>query len=238
MSTNTENAEFIELRNNINMDNKIIKEKVKIKELPYFITKRVVDIIGALVGLIFLVPITLVIYIARKILKEDDGPIFYEHLRYGKNGKQFRMYKFRSMCMNADEKLNEYLEENEEARKEYQEFKKLVDDPRITKVGKVLRKGSIDEFPQFLNVLKGEMSLVGPRPYLIREREDMGEYFELITSVKPGITGYWQITGRSDVTFKDRLKMEKNYVENKSILLDLKILLKTVIKILKKEGAM
>lgn len=199
--------------------------------------KRLVDIVGGLIGVITLIPLTIIIYIARKVLHEDDGPIFYEQLRIGKNGKTFRMYKYRSMVVGADELLKEYLEENEEARKEYKEYKKLKDDPRVTKVGNFIRKTSLDEFPQFINVLKGDMSLVGPRPYLPREKEDMGEYYTYIIKSRPGITGYWQIAGRSDVTFDDRLKMDYDYNKNSSLKNDLKILVKTVLNVMKKEGA-
>jgi undecaprenyl-phosphate galactose phosphotransferase len=163
--------------------------------------------------------------------------MFYDQLRIGKNGKVFKMYKYRSMVIGADEKLKEYLEENEEAREEYKKYKKLKKDPRITKVGDFIRKTSIDEFPQFINVLKGEMSLVGPRPYLPREKEDMGEYYQYIIQSKPGITGYWQIAGRSDVTFEDRLKMDYKYYQKKNLKVDGKLLVKTVYKIVKKEGA-
>lgn len=200
--------------------------------------KRIIDIVGGLVGSIALIPLTIIIYIARKILHEDDGPIFYEQLRIGKDGKVFRMYKYRSMVIGADEILKEYLAENEEARKEYKEYKKLKDDPRVTKVGNFIRKTSLDEFPQFINVLKGDMSLVGPRPYLPREKEDMGEYYTYIIQSRPGITGYWQIAGRSDVIFQDRLKMDYNYNQNKSLKTDLKLLAKTVLNVVKKEGAM
>lgn len=199
--------------------------------------KRLVDIVGGLIGSIALIPLTIIIYIARKVLHEDDGPIFYEQLRIGKNGKTFRMYKYRSMVVGADELLKEYLEENEEARKEYKEYKKLKDDPRVTKVGNFIRKTSLDEFPQFINVLKGDMSLVGPRPYLPREKEDMGEYYTYIIKSRPGITGYWQIAGRSDVTFDDRLIMDYDYNKNSSLKNDLKILVKTVLNVIKKEGA-
>ena len=183
----------------------------KIKAIIEKGIKRLIDIIVGLIGTIALIPLTIIIYIARKILHEDDGPIFYEQLRIGKDGKVFRMYKYRSMVVGADEKLFKYLQENEEARKEYKEYKKLKNDPRVTKVGNFIRKTSLDEFPQFINVLKGGMSLDGPRPYLPREKEDMGEYYKYIIQSRPGITGYWQITGRSDVTFEDRLKMDYNY---------------------------
>lgn len=212
-------------------------DKKRLKVIIYKGIKRIIDIIGGLVGTIALIPLTIIIYIARKILHEDDGPIFYEQLRIGKDGKTFKMYKYRSMVVGADEKLFKYLEENEEARKEYKEYKKLKNDPRVTKVGNFIRKTSLDEFPQFINVLKGEMSLVGPRPYLPREKEDMGEYYTYIIQSRPGITGYWQITGRSDVTFEDRLKMDYEYNKNKGLKTDLKLLAKTVSNVVKKEGA-
>ena len=201
------------------------------------IVKRVVDICGGLIGTIVLIPLTIIIYIARIVLHENDGPIFYDQLRIGKNGKVFKMYKYRSMVIGADEKLFKYLEENEEARLEYKKYKKLKNDPRITKVGKFIRKTSLDEFPQFINVLIGDMSLVGPRPYLPREKEDMGEYYDYIIKTRPGITGYWQIAGRSDVTFTDRLKMDCNYIDNKNLKTDIKLLGKTVLNVIKKEGA-
>ena len=215
-----------------------IKEKIKGKNIIYRFVKRLIDIIGGLVGIVLLIPVTVCVYLARKILKEDDGPLFYEQLRIGKNGKVFRMYKYRSMVVGADEKLFKYLQENEEARKEYKEYKKLKNDPRITRVGNFIRRTSIDEFPQFINVLKGDMSLVGPRPYLPREKEDMGEYYTYIIQSRPGITGYWQITGRSGVTFKDRLKMDYDYNQNKNLKTDFKLLVKTVLNVVKKEGAM
>ena len=201
------------------------------------IVKRVIDIGGGLIGTIALIPLTIIIYIARIVLHENDGPIFYDQLRIGKNGKVFKMYKYRSMVIGADEKLKKYLEENEEARLEYKKYKKLKNDPRITKVGNFIRRTSLDEFPQFINVLKGDMSLVGPRPYLPREKEDMGEYYDCIIQTRPGVTGYWQIAGRNDVTFEDRLRMDYEYNKKKSLKTDLKLLAKTVLKVVKKEGA-
>lgn len=220
----------------IPINTEINKKNIKIKIEN--IIKRIIDVVGALVGVIALIPLTIIIYIARIVLKENDGPIFYDQLRIGKDGKVFKMYKYRSMIIGADEKLFEYLKENEEARKEYKEYKKLKDDPRITKIGKILRKTSLDEFPQFINVLKGDMSLVGPRPYLPREKEDMGEYYTYIIKSRPGITGYWQIAGRSDVNFDDRLKMDYDYNKNRSLKTDLKILVKTVLNVVKKKGAL
>ena len=198
--------------------------------------KRCVDFIGGLVGTIMLVPITAVVFVANKI-SHEDGPIFYTQERIGKDGKIFKMYKFRSMVVGADEKLFEYLKNNEEARKEYKKYKKKKNDPRITKMGKFLRKTSLDEFPQFINVLKGDMSLVGPRPYLEREKEEMNGFFKYITSIKPGVTGFWQVHGRNEVTFVDRLDMDMDYYYNHCLKLDAKILYKTVKKVVKREGA-
>ncbi|MCI8617927.1 MAG: sugar transferase [Clostridia bacterium] len=200
------------------------------------IIKRIIDVCGGLVGVITLIPLTIIIYIAN-IIAKDKGPVFYSQQRIGKDGKIFKMYKYRSMIVGADKILERYLEENENAKKEYKEYKKLKNDPRVTKIGNFIRKTSLDEFPQFINVLKGDMSLVGPRPYLPREKEDMGKYYTYIIESKPGITGFWQIAGRSDVTFEDRLKMDYNYNQNKSLKTDMKLLIKTVINVAKKEGA-
>ena len=198
--------------------------------------KRILDIIGGLCGILILIPLTIGIWIANKLLK-DDGPIFYTHERIGQDGKIFKMYKYRSMVVGADEKLKENLKENEEARKEYKEYKKLKNDPRITKIGKFIRKTSIDEFPQFINVLKGDMSLVGPRPYLPREKEEINGFFKYITSCKPGITGLWQTRGRSNTTFTERLTMDMEYYYNHTLKMDIKLLYKTVENVVKKEGA-
>ena len=144
---------------------------------------------------------------------------------------------FRSV-VGADEILEEYLKNNSQAKTEYEINKKLKNDPRITRVGNFIRKTSIDEFPQFINVLKGEMSLVGPRPYLPKEEKDIGTYLEYITPVKPGITGFWQISGRNELTFKERLELDKQYFEKRSIVMDLKIMFKTILKVFNKEGAL
>ena len=198
--------------------------------------KRILDILGGLCGLLVLIPLTIGIWIANKLCKED-GPIFYTQERIGQNGKIFKMYKYRSMVVGADEKLKHYLEENEEARKEYKKYKKLKNDPRITKIGKFIRKTSLDEFPQFINVLKGDMSLVGPRPYLPREKEEINGFFKYITSCKPGITGLWQTRGRSNTTFTERLTMDMEYYYNHTLKSDIKLIYKTVENVIKKEGA-
>lgn len=243
MNTNLAREEVVDVVNNvipnIHALPTVTKETTRFRQgeaLGYKILKRIVDIIGALFGIIMLVPMTIGIYIANLIVG-DNGPIFYSQNRIGKDGKIFKMYKFRSMVMGADEKLEKYLEENEEARKEYKINKKLKDDPRVTKIGKFIRKTSIDEFPQFVNVLKGDMSLVGPRPYLPREIDDMGKAYPYITAVKPGVTGLWQVSGRNDVTFEERLDLDIQYYKQKGIKSDMKLLGKTVKKVAFKEGA-
>lgn len=200
------------------------------------ILKRVIDIVGGFFGVMLLIPLTIIIWIANKISK-DEGPVFYTQERIGKNGKIFKMYKYRSMVVGADEKLEKYLVENDEAREEYKKYKKLKNDPRVTKIGDFIRKTSIDEFPQFINVLKGDMSLVGPRPYLPREREEINGFFKYIVSCKPGITGLWQTSGRSYTTFTDRLTLDMNYYYNHTLKTDTKILYKTVKNVVKREGA-
>ena len=210
-------------------------QKKSLKRLDKFL-KRSIDIIASIFGVILLLPLTIGIYIANLICK-DKGPVFYTQKRIGQNGKMFKMYKYRSMVVGADDILEKYLEENEEARKEYKEYKKLKDDPRVTKVGKFIRKTSIDEFPQFINVLKGDMSLVGPRPYLEKEKEDMNGYYKYIVTCKPGLTGLWQISGRSDCTFDERIDLDMEYYNNHNLKSDIKILFKTAMKIIKKEGA-
>lgn len=198
--------------------------------------KRIVDVIGGIVGALFLIPLSIGIWLGNRICG-DNGPLFYTQDRIGQNGKIFKMYKFRSMVVGAEEKLKELLEKDEEARKEYSTYKKLKNDPRVTKVGEFIRKTSLDEFPQFINVLKGELSLVGPRAYMVTEKPEMGDAYETIIQCKPGITGLWQVSGRSDVTFENRLDMDIDYYENYSLGMDIKILFKTVTAVLNGDGA-
>lgn len=207
-----------------------------IKTIVYLCLKRLIDIIAGIIGLLILLPIALVIKIV-SMCNGDFHRIIFVQKRIGKNGKEFDFYKFRSMVPNADEILFKLMEENEEIRKEYQENKKLKDDPRITKVGKFIRRFSIDELPQLINVLKGDMTLIGNRPYLPREKDDMGKYFNDIVKTKPGITGYWQVSGRSDVTFKKRLKLEQYYSNNAGFKMDLSIFFKTFKVVLFGKGA-
>ena len=204
------------------------------KKNIYRAIKRIIDIIGALVGCIVLIPLTICIWIANMIAK-DNGPVFYVQKRIGKDGKVFKMYKYRSMVVNADRKLKRYLLDNPEANEEFMEFRKLKDDPRITSVGKFIRKTSLDEFPQFINVLKGDMSLVGPRPYLRREKRAMGKAYKEIIKTKPGLTGPWQVNGRSEISLKERMKMDIEYMQNESLISDMKFVLKTVTNIFKSD---
>lgn len=201
----------------------------------YTFPKRICDIFFGLIGCIFLIPLYIGVKIAY-LLSKDYAPIMFRQERIGQNGKPIYIYKFRSMVPNADEVLYKMLEENEAIRREYKRYKKLKNDPRITRVGNFLRATSIDEFPQFLNVLKGDMSLVGPRPYLFREKEDMGEYFDIIIKCKPGITGYWQVNGRSETDFGYRLVLDEYYYIHKSLIMDIKIVIKTIKQVIFKKG--
>ncbi len=213
---------------------KIEINKVEVNKQVYRVTKRIIDIIGALVGCIILIPLTVCIWIAN-IISKDNGPVFYVQKRIGKNGKVFTMYKFRSMVVNADKKLKRHLLDNPEANEEFKKYRKLKDDPRITPIGKFIRKTSLDEFPQFINVLKGDMSLVGPRPYLPREKRAMKKAYKEIIKVKPGLTGPWQVNGRNEISLEDRLNMDINYIQNEGILNDIKFMFKTVLNMFKKD---
>ena len=208
----------------------------KYKRYRYKIIKRLFDIICSIIGLIFLIPITWIVKICY-VLTGDFKPIFYAQRRIGKNGKIFYLYKFRSMVPDADKVLKELLENDKEAAREYKLNKKLENDPRVTKFGKIIRKLSIDEIPQFVNVFKGEMSLIGNRPYLPREKEDMGDYYNDIVKTKPGLTGYWQVELRSEGTFEDRLKLEKYYSNHAGLKMDIKIFFKTFKVVLFSKGA-
>ncbi|WP_256626009.1 undecaprenyl-phosphate galactose phosphotransferase WbaP [Selenomonas ruminantium] len=184
------------------------------------IYKRFFDLVLTLIGGIAISPILVCLAICIKL--DTKGSVFYNADRIGKDGKNFKCYKFRSMHVNADEILQDYLKENPEAAAEWKEYAKLRDyDPRVTKAGTWMRKYSLDELPQIFNVIKGDMSLVGPRPYLPREKEDIGEELSTITMSVPGITGYWQVSGRNDVSFQERVTMDAWYVRNWSVWLDI-----------------
>ena len=214
---------------------RIVKLK-NIHKILYKTVKRFFDIFFSIIGLLFMLPLTMFVYIGN-MASHDIGPVFYKQKRLGKNGKHFYVYKFRTMIVNADDVISAYLAEHEEAREEFKKYYKLQNDPRVTKFGRFLRKASIDEVPQFINVLKGEMSLIGPRPIVDAEVPFFGDDMELIHSIKPGITGYWAANGRSDVWYDERVKMEAFYASHCSLLLDTKIFFKTIIQVLKKNGA-
>lgn len=209
---------------------------ISIKKYLYFGVKRLFDILIALIGCLFLLPIILIVKISYLLHKDFDS-IFFRQKRIGKNGKEFNLYKFRSMVPNADEVLKELLKNDEIARKEYKINKKLKNDPRVTSMGKILRVTSLDELPQFINIFKGEMSLIGNRPYLPREKEDMGLYYNDIIKTKPGLSGLWQVMGRSNTTFEERLKLEQYYSNNFGFRIDIKIFFKTFGVVLKHKGA-
>jgi lipopolysaccharide/colanic/teichoic acid biosynthesis glycosyltransferase len=229
---------LITLKNNnaYKVSSQINRSINDIKTLISEFIKRIIDIIAGGLGIIFLIPIIIFVKIASICLREK-GSIFYTQERIGKDGKNFKIYKFRSMVKNADEILEELLEKDEEAAREFKLNKKLKNDPRLTKLGRFLRRTSIDELPQVINVFKGDMSLVGPRPYLPREKEDMGGYYDYIIRSKPGITGLWQVNGRSNTTFDKRIWLDRQYNREKSLKTDAKILLKTVTCVFRGEGA-
>jgi len=199
------------------------------------ILKRILDLLITIIASPFLIIVFSVIILIMKII-EPKGNIFFSQSRLGLNGRYFRCYKFRSMCMHQDF-MSEWLKANPDEEEYYRVFKKYKNDPRVTKVGKIIRKTSLDELPQILNVLKGEMSIVGPRPYLPSELPDLKEYIDIILSVKPGITGIWQVSGRSDVDFETRAQMDVWYMKNWCIWNDIVIIIKTFKVVLFRKGA-
>ena len=200
------------------------------------LVKTAFDYILTLVGAVFISP--LLVYIAYRIKKEDPGPVFFAHTRIGKNGKPFPCFKFRSMVVNSQEMLQKYLAENPAAREEWERDFKLKDDPRVTPIGKFLRSTSLDELPQIFNVLRGEMSLVGPRPVIQEELDKYyGETAKLYCTVKPGITGLWQVSGRSDIRYDERVALDATYIKYRSMWGDIVILWKTIGVVLMKKGA-
>jgi exopolysaccharide biosynthesis polyprenyl glycosylphosphotransferase len=199
------------------------------------ILKALIDYLGATLGLIILSPLFLFIAIVMKLT--DPGPIVYRRRVVGVGGKEFDAFKFRTMVVNSKEVLDDLLARDPKAREEYDKFYKLKDDPRITKVGAFLRKTSIDELPQLLNVLRGEMSIVGPRMITMAEVEKYGKWGLNLHTVKPGITGLWQVTGRSELTYEERVRLDMNYIRNYSIWIDLQIVVQTIPAVLMSKGA-
>ena len=210
--------------------------KRKAWNLFYKGLKRTFDICCGIAGCIALLPIMMVVKIAY-LLKKDTAPILFKQERIGLNGKKIYIYKIRSMVPNAEQVLEELMEKNPQIREEYLKNKKLENDPRITKIGSFIRKTSLDEFGQFINVLKGDMSMIGPRPYLPREKEDMKMYYEDIIKCKPGVTGLWQAYGRSKIGFENRCRLDSFYSKRMCAFFDLKIFVKTFSAVIKGEGA-
>ena len=198
----------------------------------YLAIKRLIDIIGSLIGIILLSPIYIIIAI---LIKSDSpGKIVFGHTRKGKGGKDIKVYKFRTMYSNANEIFESFTSEQKE---EYYKNFKLDNDPRVTKLGGFLRKTSLDELPQLFNILKGDMTIIGPRPIVEKEISKYGDKAEKLFSVVPGLAGYWQANGRSDTTYEERVEMDMYYIDNMSFYLDVKILFQTAISVLKGEGA-
>lgn len=227
---------FIEFNNSKESvdSKKVALEKNSFEKKTYFFLKRLTDIVLSLIALVVLSPVFGIVACIYKFNKTDEGPLFYKQIRVGKNGRTFGMYKFRSMVVNAEFKLKQnpvlyqrYVENNYKLPPE--------EDPRITKIGKWLRKTSVDEIPQFINILKGDMSLVGPRPVI---EEELREYdVEKLLSVKPGAMGLWQARGRSEIGYPERANIEMEYIAHAGILMDLKIMILNFWNIFKGKGA-
>ncbi len=197
--------------------------------------KRFVDVVGALFFFLLFGPIYLVVALC--VLVTMGYPVHYWQNRLGKQGQRFRFYKFRSMVHNSDDVLDEFLSKNDMARTEWDTFQKLEKDPRVTPLGQFIRKLSLDEIPQFWNVLKGDMSLVGPRPCMERQRSLYGDRWGHYCAVKPGITGLWQVSGRNRLPYAKRVELDAYYVENWSVWLDTKIFFKTFSAVITGEGS-
>lgn len=213
------------------MQNSILKEQMNSRRL-YELVKRIIDIICSLVGLIVLMPLLLIVAIIIKI--ESKGPIIFEQDRVGKDGKVFKMYKFRSMVVNAEELKEKLISMNERTGPMF----KIKNDPRITGIGKIIRKTSIDELPQLINILKGEMSIVGPRPSLPKEVTQFDNWMLRRLDVKPGLTCYWQVEGRNHIEFTEWMKLDVKYVNERNLVIDIRLIFKTLFVIFgKKSGS-
>lgn len=219
---------------NVEVSDILGMNEIHIKEKKmYIFIKRFLDIIGAFLGVIILSPVFLLVAIAIKI-EDPKGDIIFGHMRVGKDGKLFPCFKFRSMYANAEEMKNNFTPEQ---KKEYEETFKLKDDPRITKVGNFIRKTSLDELPQMFNILRGEMTIVGPRPIVEDELKYYGEYAKYYKAVKPGLTGLWQVSGRSDTSYDERVELDMEYITTRNTFKDIYIMMMTVVKVIKREGS-
>lgn len=217
------------------MSLKILTKENKLRSVTnknYYIAKRSLDISISLFAIVFLAPFLAILYLIVKI--DSKGPFIYKHKRLGKNGKIIEVYKIRTMKNNSAELFENFTKEQKE---EFEKYYKLENDPRITRVGKFLRKTSLDELPQLINILKGEMSLIGPRPVVEKEIEKFGNRKEEYLSVLPGLTGWWACNGRSDIDYDERIELEMYYIDNFSFKLDLICFFKTIKSVLKRSGA-
>ena len=209
---------------------------MKNRKFVYFFCKRLFDILFSLVGILLLIPLTLIVKIMY-VCSGDFSSIFYRQVRLGKHGTIIKIFKYRTMVPNAEQILKDWLENNPEKKKEYLKDRKIDKDPRITKIGGILRKTSLDEFPQFINILIGDMSLIGPRPVVPDEVLMYGKNKDKFLSMRPGLTGYWASNGRSNISYEERMKMELYYVEHCNFLLDVQIFIDTFFAVIRKDGA-
>ena len=200
--------------------------RIKITSKFYKLIKNLFDNLFSLFVLIAFIPLFLIIALLIKL--SSRGPIFFLQERIGKNNVPFKCIKFRTMYPEAKDILQNLLNKDEKIKKEFEETHKIKNDPRITTVGKLLRKTSLDELPQFINVLKNEMSIVGPRPIVNKEKKKYGKNLKKVLSVRPGITGLWQVSGRNNLTYKTRIRLDLNYIENYNLLMDIRILIRTI----------
>lgn len=198
----------------------------------YCTLKRSFDIILGILAIVLLSPLMIIVSIAIKL--NSKGSVIFKQKRVGLNGKYFNIYKFRTMVCNAEDTLKKLTEEQ---KREFEKNFKLENDPRITSIGKILRKTSLDELPQLLNIVYGNMSIVGPRPIVQNEIYKYGKYTKKLFSVKPGLTGMWQANGRSSTSYQQRIRMDMYYIDNRSLWMDFKIIVKTAMSVLKSEGA-
>ncbi len=197
--------------------------------------KRILDFTVA--GVLLLLAIPFSVLIALAIVLDSRGPVLFAHSRIGKGNRPFRLYKFRTMVRNADAVLEEYLSAHPDLRAEWNETHKLKNDPRVTRVGRLLRRSSLDELPQLLSVLRGEMSMVGPRPIVVDEIAKYGKLFDLYVQVRPGLTGLWQASGRTDTSYRTRIALDRRYLQERTLGMDLFLLLKTIRVVLLGHGA-
>lgn len=209
-----------------------IDREIHEKSLGYIIIKRSFDVVAATIAFLLLLPFLLLICILIRL--DSKGPVIFVHMRYGKHGKPLPLLKFRTMYMNAEAMIKQFtLEQREEWNKNF----KLDNDPRVTRIGKFLRKTSIDELPQLLNIIRGDLSIVGSRPIIADELERYNELKEKLLSMRPGLTGYWQAYARSDCSYNQRMAMEMYYIDNASFWWDVKIIFATVVAVLRQRGA-